>query len=90
MGKSFRIIFFGFLFCFLLPKNVLATCTVNISPSEVQTNTNRDFLFTVNNTGERPILFVKIPTGFDQNVSVTNVTATGWDLSLVSGGFGMV
>ena len=90
MGKSFRNIFFGFLFIFLCAKDTFATCSVNISPSEVQINSSRDVAFTVNNTGENPILFVKIPTGFDQNVSVANVTASGWDLSLVSGGFGMV
>lgn len=90
MGKRYWIIFFVFLFNFLLAKETLATCSVSISPADVQINSSRDVVFTVNNTGENPILFVKIPTGFDQNVSVTNVTASGWDLSLVSGGFGMV
>jgi len=90
MGKRCWIIFFVFLFNFLLAKETLATCSVSISPADVQINSSRDVAFTVNNTGENPILFVKIPTGFDQNVSVTNVSASPWDLSLVSGGFGMV
>lgn len=90
MGKSFRIILFSFLFIFLLAKETFATCSVNISPAEVQRSSSRDVIFTVTNSGDNAISFVKIPTGFNQNISVTNVTASGWDLSLVSGGFGMV
>lgn len=90
MGKSFRIIFFVFVFIFLFAKNTLATCSVSISPQQAIINSTRDFVFSVNNTGDSPIVFVKIPTGFNQNISVTNVSSSGWDLSLVSGGYGMV
>lgn len=91
MKKTAQILFFLFLFILASFEDAYAAgCSVSISPSEVLTDSTTGFTVTVNNTGDNPIQFVKIPTNFDSNFTVGDASSSGWDLSLVAGGYGMV
>lgn len=90
MRKTAQIIFVSFALFFVSTSFAFAGCTVSISPSETLINNSATFTLNVSNSGDNPIIYVKIPTGFDANVTVNDATSSGWELSLGPGGFGMV
>lgn len=90
MRKTAQILLLSSALFFASNKIIFAGCAVSVSPSETLINNSATFTLNVSNSGDNPIIYVKIPTGFDSNITVNDATSSGWELSLGPGGFGMV
>jgi hypothetical protein len=73
-----RILFVLFFIFFFGVKNVWASCTVSVSPGNVVTGVSSVSTFTVNNTGEQMINWVKIQSPGLSSYTIANMEATGW------------
>lgn len=65
---------------------VISSCSSSVSPTQVRTNTTRDFAFTVNNTGSSgSIVWVKIVSPGSGNFTINSGSASGWTSELQPG-----
>lgn len=75
------VLMFGFT------DNVYAVgCGVSVA-SEVLVSSSVNFDFSVSNVGENSIVWVKIPTDFGSDLSITGASSEGWEVSNESGSY---
>ncbi|MCX6730669.1 MAG: hypothetical protein NTZ55_02375, partial [Candidatus Roizmanbacteria bacterium] len=81
MKKTIVVFLFFVLFLPGLVGTVSAGCEVSVSPNPASVGSTVDFNFSIRNTGENPIVYIKIPTSLGGYVYVTGADASGWDVS---------